>query len=653
MNNPVQAKFCQNCAAALRGDTPITGLTGKLAPNTVLVERYKIVKKLGQGGMGAVYMVSDLRLGGKYWAVKEMSDAALVDPQEKQIALQAFQNEAHLLASLRHPNLTQVMDYFEEGGKHYLVMDFISGQTLEEMIDLQKEPFTESLVIDWAVQIGDVLEYLHSQPQPIIFRDLKPSNIMLEDDGKIKLIDFGIARLFKPGKQKDTSSFGTAGYAPPEQFGRGQTDARSDIYSLGAMLHQLLTLRNPQDEPFKFPSIIPFNPGVSPNTDQSIQKAVYQDPDERWQNIHEFISSLQLSQEHDLISAEPHPEVEPQPFVLAQTQAVHPVQATPTTITTQKKPVLDLNKVRTFINNHRLLISGAAVLLILGLLTSVVFIFDLIPNTISESAVLPQKSSSMLFNSDRDHKREVYRLNSSGEVIRVTNSPGESESWNAVTDRRNLLFTSTRDGKREVYRMEENGVTTRVTHSPGDSESWSPATSPGGKLLFVSNRDGKREIYRMDENGATIRVTYSPGDSESWSPTTSPGGKLLFVSNRDGKREIYRMDEDGTTTRVTHSTGDSESWSPASSPGGKLLFVSNRDGKLEIYRMDESGATIRVTQSPGDSESWSPASTASGKLVYTSNRDGRAEIYRMDENGLAIRVTRTTEDGGSWTNTDD
>lgn len=653
ISNPIQAKFCQNCATALRGDTPITGLTGKLAPNTILAERYKIIQKLGQGGMGAVYKVRDLRLGGKYWAVKEMSDAALVEPHDKQLALQAFQNEANLLASLRHPNLTQVMDYFENDAKHYLVMDFINGETLEEMLEVQIEPFTESLVIDWAVQIGNVLDYLHSQPQPIIFRDLKPGNVMLEDDGKIKLIDFGIARLFKPGKQKDTTSFGTAGYAPPEQFGRGQTDARSDIYSLGVMLHQLLTLRNPQDEPFIFPLITQFNPGVSPKTDQAIQKALNQNPNERWQNVREFIDSLQMPEEKVPITTEIPLKDEPKPVVQPQNQGVLPSQGTSTPITAQKKLAIDPKGIGTYITSHRLLVYGAATLLLLGVLITGFLMFDLIPSPAPQPAVIPLQSSSFLFNSNRDRKLEIYRVNASGDTIRVTNLPGERESWNAITNRGSVFFTSNRDGKREIYRMDNEGRTTRVTNSPGDSESWSAAISSGDKLIFVSNRDGKREIYRMDENGTTTRVTNSPGDSESWSPIMSPGGKLLFVSNRDGKREIYRMEENGVITRVTNSPGDSECWSPAISPGGMILFVSNRDGKREIYRMDEDGITTRVTNSPGASESWSPGLTTTRKMIYTSNRDGKDEIYRMNENGDVVQVTNTPGTGESWTFTEE
>jgi len=271
--------------------------TGLLPPQSILANRYIIVQKVGQGGMGAVYQATDTRLGHKLVAVKELSDAAITDPQEKQQVRQAFEREAQMLATLSHPNLPRVTDHFSEGGKQYLVMDFIEGRTLEEILDQTPGFLGEKQVVDWGVQLCEVLEYLHSQQPPVIFRDLKLTNIMLHRDGKVKLIDFGIARLFKPGKATDTASFGTAGYAPPEQYGKGQTDARSDIYALGATLHHLLTRRDPAQMPFHFLPVRSLNLGVSAAVDQAILRAVEQDPNQRWQSARQM--------QHALVSPQP------------------------------------------------------------------------------------------------------------------------------------------------------------------------------------------------------------------------------------------------------------------------------------------------------------------------------------------------------------
>jgi len=293
-HNPTLATFCLNCATPLRGPTLMTGLTGMLRTNTVLSNRYAIVHKLGRGGMAVVYLVNDSRLVGKQWAVKEMSDAGLVDPAEKQKAIAAFQQEARLLARLNHQNLTKVVDYFEENNKHYLVIDFVDGQTLDYLLTLRNRPFPEAQVLYWAVQLCKVLSYLHHQSPSIIFRDLKPSNIMIEEkSGAVKLIDFGIARLFKPGQSRDTANFGTAGYAPPEQYGRGQSDARSDIYALGATLHHLLTLRDPAEVPFHFPQIGSLNASVSTHVEAVIGQATEHRPVKRWSSTNVMKNALQ------------------------------------------------------------------------------------------------------------------------------------------------------------------------------------------------------------------------------------------------------------------------------------------------------------------------------------------------------------------------
>ena len=291
--NMPTARFCHQCAIPLAGAAYPVGLgTGLLTPHAMLANRNIIVQKVGQGGMGAVYQATDTRLGHKLVAVKEMSDAAITDPLEKQQIRHALEREAQMLATLNHPNLPRVTDHFSEGGKQYLVMDFIEGGTLEEILDQMPGFLNEKQVVDWGVQLCEVLEYLHHQHPPVIFRDLKPGNIMLDRDGKVKLIDFGIARLFKLGKATDTASFGTAGYAPPEQYGKGQTDARSDIYALGATLHHLLTKHDPAQTPFHFLPMRSLNSNVSAGVDQAILRAVEQNPNQRWQTAHQMQRAL-------------------------------------------------------------------------------------------------------------------------------------------------------------------------------------------------------------------------------------------------------------------------------------------------------------------------------------------------------------------------
>jgi F-box protein 11 len=265
MNSPV--KFCDNCGATNRsdakfcyacgqpqiayGDTTTTA-TGLLVVSHQLKQRYAIIEKLGQGGFGAIYKAEDALFNNAIRAVKEMSMRGM-NAQETQDAIEAFRNEALLLANLSHPNLPRIYDHFEEYGRWYLVMDYIDGETLEKRLERTpggKLPVAGVIAI--ALQLCTVLAYLHSHQPPIIFRDLKPDNVMMTNDNHLYLIDFGIARFFKPGQARDTVNLGTPGYAAPEQYGRMQTTIRSDIYSLGATLYHLLSGTNPGLTPFLF-----------------------------------------------------------------------------------------------------------------------------------------------------------------------------------------------------------------------------------------------------------------------------------------------------------------------------------------------------------------------------------------------------------------
>ena len=254
--NLQHAKFCFGCGQALQsGALAAPGsLTGLLVHNQELNRRYRIIKQVGKGGFGAVYMAADLPFGNRLVAIKEMSQSGL-SQQDLIEATNAFTREALLLASLSHPNLPRIYEQFTEMGRWYLVMDFIEGETLEDYVNKNSRgylPLDEVLYI--GIQLCTVLDYLHTRFPPIIFRDLKPANVMRTPNGHLYLIDFGIARHFKPGQTADTIALGSPGYAAREQYSKAQTQTtpRSDIYSLGATLHQLLTGDDPSLMPFHF-----------------------------------------------------------------------------------------------------------------------------------------------------------------------------------------------------------------------------------------------------------------------------------------------------------------------------------------------------------------------------------------------------------------
>ncbi len=257
--NRLQATFCKACGQPL--DAPVTPstsstLTGLLSHRHILKQRYVVLEQVGRGGFGAVYKAADTQFGNRLVAVKEMSQNNM-NALEQQAATVSFKREALMLAGLTHPNLPRIYEQFTDVGRSYLVMDFIEGKTLEDHLTTLGNtllPIAKTLTI--GIQLCDVLSYLHSRQPSIIFRDLKPANVMLTLTGHIYLIDFGIARHFKPGQTKDTSALGSTGYAAPEQYGKSQTTARADVYSLGATLHQLVTGNDPSDSPFTFAPIM-------------------------------------------------------------------------------------------------------------------------------------------------------------------------------------------------------------------------------------------------------------------------------------------------------------------------------------------------------------------------------------------------------------
>jgi len=229
----------------------------ELLLHTLFRNRYFIMSKVGAGGFGSVYKARDIQSGDRLVAIKEVTLLGL-HPQAMIEATTAFQREVSVLSQLDHPNLPRLYEYIQTPGHWYLVMDFIAGETLEEY--QSKTPNGRLLLseaLDIGMQLCLVLDYLHSQQPPIVFRDLKPANIMRTPTGQLYLIDFGIARYFKPGQAKDTVALGSHGYAAPEQYGKAQTTPRADIYSLGAVLHQLLTARDPSEAPFRFQPLRP------------------------------------------------------------------------------------------------------------------------------------------------------------------------------------------------------------------------------------------------------------------------------------------------------------------------------------------------------------------------------------------------------------
>lgn len=259
-----------------------------LSPGTLVDGKYKIVNKVGQGGMSVVYLAMDIHLN-KLWAVKVVRKEGV---RNFEVVKQSLLAEVEMLKTFDHPNLPRIIDVIDAKESFVIIMDFIEGSSLNKLIE-EEGAQPEKLVINWAKQLCDVLNYLHTHNPPIIYRDLKPANIMLKPNGQLALIDFGTARQYKEYNLADTTCLGTMGYAAPEQFGgMGQTDQRTDIYTLGVTLHHLVTGHNPTHPPYELFPIREINPLLSYGLEAIIDKCVHRNPEDRYQSVLEIRNDL-------------------------------------------------------------------------------------------------------------------------------------------------------------------------------------------------------------------------------------------------------------------------------------------------------------------------------------------------------------------------
>lgn len=261
----------------------------------VIDGKYEILKEVGRGGMSIVYLAMDQRLN-KQWAVKEIKKKGK-DANNEYVIMSAIA-EANMIKALDHPSIVRITDIIDAEDVIYIVEDYIEGETLADILKREGAQPQER-VIEWAIQLCEALQYLHTRTPAIIYRDMKPANVMLRPEGNIKIIDFGIAREYKEENIEDTTCLGTKGYAAPEQFGgRGQTDARTDIYCLGATLYHLITGKNPSQPPYEMYPIRYWNAELSAGLEAILLKCTQNNPEDRYQSCEELLYALKHYEEY-------------------------------------------------------------------------------------------------------------------------------------------------------------------------------------------------------------------------------------------------------------------------------------------------------------------------------------------------------------------
>jgi eukaryotic-like serine/threonine-protein kinase len=597
--NNASNKFCAFCGNQLQGgkdkESELLGST--------LKQRYEVLTVIGQGGFGTIYKAEDLVLNRALRAIKEMRVGNL-DKQEQQQAIAAFQREASMLAGLMHPHLPRIYDHFEDQGHWYLVMDFIEGETLEER--LQKLPghaLPVPLAITYALQLCNVLHYLHTRQPAIIFRDLKPANIMVSsEDDHFYLIDFGIARLFKPGQMKDTLALGSPGYAAPEQYGKAQTAQRADIYALGATLHTMLSGRDPGDEPFQFPPLLlPGYPYLKGPLNNLISRMVEMNRDRRPENallvkqellrIEQIMTGQQfpglLSAGAQFISSPSGPQTVGAQIIgssgpITQAQGYVHSRATlfPSAVT---PPALPISALKTIYKGHQAEVKSI------------------------------QWSSSETYIVSRDNKLDLHAWNiQSGERYlgglgrSATCSPGGSLLARALATSIEIFDTKTWRTVREWHQIP------RVANI-----YW----SPDGRYILATEYE-ERTISIFDAVSGQVVKRYTGHKGGSLKAAWSPDGTVVASGGTDQEIHLWHVGQGQPFLTYQHG-GDIEdiAWSPDSNS------IASIGAGLHVWDAT-SGKTVQVYGDGTDlphAVDWAPDSK---RIVCAGYEDGTIELWR-------------------------
>jgi serine/threonine protein kinase len=608
-----------------------------LESNTRLNNRYRVIEQLGSGGMGAVYRAHDENLDVEV-AVKE--NFFVSEESARQ-----FQREAHLLFELRHPGLPRVIDHFVvEGQGQYLVMDYIEGDDADQILKLNKGPLDEERVVRWGLQILEALKYLHSRKPPVIHRDIKPSNIKVMPSGRAMLVDFGLAKEYDPTKSTTVGAKAyTPGFAPPEQYGQGRTDPRTDIYAFGATLYNLLTNKIPPDglqRAMGQARLIPvrdLNQTVSSHVVAAIERATRVKPEERFENV-EALEAVLLAEKT---------VVELPATRLASAAAPEPIAAPPSR---SKIP----------------LIVGAIVVMALGISGTLLLTGNipgiggsppptdiLLPTPALSTEELPAVLPSPTEEATQSPKPTQTSVPT--EVPLPTESPTPSAT--AVgSGPGQIAFASEREGIPQIFLVDvsgENLVQLTALTDGACQPAWAP---DGERLLFTSPCRQKSDqysnaaIYVMNADGSAVAPLISLVGGVYDAAWSNSG--IAFTYLETGQPSLWMAEPDGSAPRkITIGTARDRqvSWSPGedklalmntSRAGSPTLFWVFSDGSFNGSNPDQV-TRDQIASRPA----WSPL----GELIaYTSNQ--HIWVIPWDSVGFgAVRISeKGPNDGPAW-----
>ena len=620
-----------------------------LKTGSLLRHRYRIEGILGQGGMGAVYKAFDINLGVAV-AVKE--NLFTTEEYARQ-----FRREATILASLRHPNMPRVTDHFViEGEGQYLVMDFIKGVDLRERLE-KRGSISEEEALPWFLEICDALVYLHSRNPAILHRDLKPGNIKITPDNRAMLVDFGLAKIVEKGGATTTGAKAmTPGFSPPEQYGTGKTDSRTDVYSLGATCYAVLTATIPEDSleramgRDKLTPIRKRNPRISIALASVISRALAVDPSERYQSIAEFASAMQSA------SRSRHPTVVRDYDNLQQTVIPDHIDETDGT-----EPVIS-RRIRKRSIPKSLVVGLAAIVVLIGLFVIIPDLGPKLVGILSQDPAQPAPATSdgsAIIDPGATPTQIIAVLTaSSTPILAGTDTPPVVLSEATATPFSQptatstggglgqIAFASNRDGRAQVYllNIDGTGIQQLTNIEEGACQpAWSQA---GDRLVFTSPCRANQEQYpgsslwMIDVDPVGIasepkQLHTAPGGDydPAWDPN---GNRIAFTSLRTNRPQIFTMDLDGENVKNLNNNlayNRLPEWSPT---GDRIIFASSQSGITELWIMPAQGGDA-VKFSAGDTQrdtnaAWSP--------------DGSLVLYQRVVDGLSRLVVAPFEEAG-------
>lgn len=608
-----------------------------ITSGTLLNNRYRITSVLGQGGMGAVYKAKDENLDIPV-AVKE--NLFLTEEYSRQ-----FQREANILASLRHKSLPRVRDYFTmQGVGQYLVMDFIEGEDLRQRIE-RMGVLSEEDVILIGAHICDALEHLHTRTPPIVHRDIKPGNVKVTPEGDIVLVDFGLAKVMHDSNQATTTGARamTPGYSPPEQYGTARTDARSDIYSLGATLYAALTGVIPEDGltrvtgKTRLTPVKQLRPKINRKLAGVIETALSVEPEDRYQTAAEMKDALLEAGNLTLAFQEPK-TVSPPPedSYWEKAEGERPINKMPYAEDLYSRPP---SRTRRRKRNRSLILALITTAVLVGAIILFAGRPELAASLVGQSRTTPTVPlAAASLSVPPNAPQAAQTMQPTLAVVPAANETAEPLPSGTPTPTETTIpsptplgggysqiaFSSDRSGNFQIWLMNGDGtMQTQVTNLPGGA--CQPAWSPDGNMLaLISPCNGRRDtypganIYLMDyaNKGEPEKLIEVASPAGEFDPTWSPDGRrLAFTSLRSGRPHIFLYD---FSTKLTSEVSDTvfPDKHPAWSPSGKQLAYIRQLPNGQVWLMGDDGSHQAQFSPPGGINNLWPVWSRDGQMIY-------------------------------------